>query len=322
MGTAPPIGREGPGDASLAERVRRGDAGAVARALTVVENDPEGGAALLAALAGGVGRAHRVGVTGPPGAGKSTLVGALAALWRRDGRRVGVLAVDPTSPFTGGAILGDRIRMGAVAGDPGVFIRSLATRGALGGLSAATQDAADVLDAAGFDPVLVETVGVGQAEIDVAQATDTTVVVVAPGSGDEVQAMKAGLLEIADVVVVNQADRDGADKLVASLESAYEVGARAAPPVLRTVATAGEGVEALRGAVEARARGGEALAARRTARARARVRALVDGARARAWWPEREAALGQWADAVAAGRATAAWAAARLAGGAGPEEVP
>jgi LAO/AO transport system kinase len=312
-----------PRDVGLAERVRRREPAAVARALTVVENDRDAGPALLAALAGAVGRAHRVGVTGPPGAGKSTLVGALAALWRREGRRVGILAVDPTSPFTGGAILGDRIRMSAVAGDPDVFVRSLATRGALGGLAAATQDAADVLDAAGFDPLLVETVGVGQAEVDVAQATDTTVVVLAPGSGDDVQAMKAGLLEIADVVVVNQADREGADRLVAALEAAFALGARAAPPVLKTVATAGDGVEALRAAVDGRARASDALATRRTARARSRIRALVDAARSRSWWGAREAALARWTETVAAGRATAAEAAARLAAESGdPGEVP
>ncbi len=307
---SPPVPGTG---ASLADRVRSGEIAAVARALTVVENDPEAAKALLAGLGGALGRAHRVGITGPPGAGKSTLVSALATEWRRAGARVGVLAVDPTSPFTGGALLGDRIRMTAHAGDPGVFVRSLATRGALGGLSAATQDAADVLDAAGFDPVLVETVGVGQAEIDVAEATDTTVVVLVPGSGDEIQAMKAGLLEIADVVVVNQADREGADRLVAALEAAFAVGSRTAPPIRKTVATTGDGVADLRTLLDGRrAADPSRLAERRRVRARSRIRALVDRSRARAWWAAHEAALDGAAEDVATGRTTAAAAAARL----------
>jgi LAO/AO transport system kinase len=310
--------RGDPRDVGLAERVKRTDVAAVARALTVVENEPEAGAALLEELAGCVGRAHRVGVTGPPGAGKSTLVAALAVSWRKVARRVGVLAVDPSSPFTGGALLGDRIRMSALTSES-AFVRSLATRGALGGLSLATQDAADVLDAAAYDPVVIETVGVGQAEVDVAQATDTTVVVLAPGSGDEVQAMKAGLLEIADVVVVNQADREGADRLVAALEGAFALAARPAPPVLRTVATTGDGVDALRETLDAR--GGLAsssLRERRTANARARIRASVDAQRARAWWPDREDALLRAAKEVVAGLRTVAGAAARLV----REEIP
>jgi LAO/AO transport system kinase len=221
--------------------------------------------------------------------------------------------VDPTSPFTGGALLGDRIRMTAHAGDAGVFIRSLATRGALGGLSVATQDAADVLDAAGYDPVLVETVGVGQAEVDVAQATDTTLVVLVPGSGDEIQAMKAGLLEIADLVVVNQADREGADRLVAALEAAFAMGSRPPPPIRTTVATTGDGVAEVRAAIDARAStGGPALAERRTARARSRIRAIVDAARSRTWWPAHETSLARWGAEVAEGRAAAAAAAARI----------
>ena len=320
--------------ADLADAVRRGDVPALARALTVVENDPDAAATLLKALSGAVGKAHRVGVTGPPGAGKSTLISALAASWRAAGRKVGVVAVDPTSPFTGGALLGDRIRMGRHSGDAGVFIRSLASRGALGGLSRAAEDACDVLDAGGFDPVVVETVGVGQGEVAIAGAADTVVVVVAPGAGDSVQAMKAGLLEAADLIVVNQADRDGAEGLRAEIAAAIELRAvpgaaegagRANPAVLLVSALEGRGVEELRSAIDAhgssRAGGagpsegvaaGEALATRRRSRAVARVRAEVDRRRAGAFWAANAAALERVAAEVAAGRMTAAEAAGRL----------
>ncbi|MHC5011736.1 MAG: methylmalonyl Co-A mutase-associated GTPase MeaB [Planctomycetota bacterium] len=299
---------------ALAEGVRDGDGRALARALTVVENDPEAGAALLTALAPGVGRAHRVGITGPPGAGKSTLLGALAGDWRDRGRSVGVLAVDPTSPFTGGALLGDRIRMAAHTGDEGVFIRSVATRGALGGLSATVEDAADVLDAAGFDPVVIETVGVGQGEIEVAQATDTTVVVLAPGAGDEIQAMKAGLLEVADLLVVNQADRPEAVGLVRALEAALELRRPPKPDLLRTVATTGEGVEALAAKIDARQakEHQDDVRARRVVRAARRIRSVVDRRRAATWWAAHEDALETWAADVVAGRSTAAAAVAAL----------
>jgi LAO/AO transport system kinase len=299
--------------ADLAEGVRRGDPRAVARALTWVENGTEEGAALLRALGGRARAAHRVGVTGPPGAGKSTLVSALAGLWRAAGRKVGILAVDPSSPFTGGALLGDRIRMGAHAGDPSVFIRSLATRGALGGLAPGVDDAADVLEVAGFDPVVVETVGVGQGEVEIAKAADTTVVVLAPGAGDEIQGMKAGLLEVADLIVVNQADREGAHRLLASLEAALGLSARKAPPILRTVATTGAGVDDLRERIDARADGARAeVAERRRARARGRVRAEVDRRRAKDFWSGRDQALDEAARAVAEGRATVAEAAERF----------
>ncbi len=303
---------------SLAAAVLAAEAPAVARALTVVENDAEGSAALLAGLSGRVGRAHRVGITGPPGAGKSTLVSALARGWRGAGRGVGVLAVDPTSPFTGGALLGDRIRMTEHAGDAGVFIRSLATRGALGGLSRAAHDCADVLDAAGFDPVVLETVGVGQSEVAVAAAADTVVVVIAPGAGDAVQAMKSGLLETADLIVVNQADREGADRLAADVRGAVEMSAdarRRRPEVLLTTATTGGGVEALRAAIDghraALACDG-ALEARRAARSLARIRDEVDRRRGDAFWRERGRDLERLAADVAAGRMTVAAAAGRL----------
>ncbi len=199
--------------AELLERFDRGERAALGRAITIVENQRPGFEALLEALHPRLGLAHRIGITGPPGAGKSTLSSALARHWRAQSLRVGIVAVDPTSPFTGGALLGDRIRMNDHALDDGVFIRSMATRGALGGLSVATREVADVMDAFGFDRIIVETVGVGQSELDVAAAADTTVVVLVPESGDSIQAMKAGLMEAADLFVVNKADRPGADKL-------------------------------------------------------------------------------------------------------------
>ena len=190
---------------------------ALARVISVVENQRPGFRAILHALHGRLGRAHRIGITGPPGAGKSTLSAALIAHYRTRGERVAVIAVDPTSPFTGGALLGDRIRMNESSLDEGVFIRSMATRGSVGGLAVATSEVADVIDAFGFDRVLVETVGVGQSELDVAAATDATVVVLVPESGDAIQAMKAGLLEAADLFVINKSDRPGADRLARDL---------------------------------------------------------------------------------------------------------
>lgn len=202
---------------------------------------------MVAAVFPLTGRAHIVGVTGAPGTGKSTLVNEIAKSYRRRGQRVGIIAVDPTSPFTGGAILGDRLRMQDLAGDAGAFIRSMATRGNLGGLASATADSVKVLDAAGFDVILVETVGAGQSEVDIARNAHTTVVVEAPGLGDDIQAIKAGILEIADVLVVNKADREDASATIAALEMNLNLKPKAAndwrPPVLRTIAIKGEGVE-------------------------------------------------------------------------------
>lgn len=195
-----------------------GSKAALARAVSVVENHRAGFERLLATFHGRLGRARRIGITGPPGAGKSTITATLVATYRAEGRSVGVIAVDPTSPFTGGALLGDRIRMEAVALDPGVFIRSMATRGSLGGLAAATREVADVLDAFGIERILIETVGVGQSELDIARTADSSVVVLVPESGDSIQTLKAGLMEIADIFVVNKADRPGADRLRHELE--------------------------------------------------------------------------------------------------------
>ncbi len=254
--------------ASLVAGVRAGDTRAVARAISQVENEAALSQSLLAALFPHAGRALVVGVTGPPGAGKSSLVDRLTALLRAEGRSVGIVAVDPSSPFSGGAILGDRIRMQAHATDPGVFIRSMATRGHLGGLAAATDHVVTVLSAAGKDVILVETVGVGQDEVEIVGTADVSVVVLVPGLGDEVQALKAGIMEIADVFVVNKADRDGVDRVVAEIESMLSlVPTGAVPPaIVRTVATRDEGTRALVDAVVAfheRARGSGALARKR-----------------------------------------------------------
>jgi LAO/AO transport system kinase len=199
--------------AKLLEAFRAGRRSALARAISMVENERPGFDAILDALHGSLGRAHRIGLTGPPGAGKSTLTAALIRHYRDHGERVGVVAVDPTSPYTGGALLGDRIRMNELSLDEGVFVRSMATRGSLGGLALATKEVADVMDAFGFDRILMETVGVGQSELDIAATADTTVVILVPESGDSIQAMKAGLMEASDIFVVNKADRPGADRL-------------------------------------------------------------------------------------------------------------
>jgi LAO/AO transport system kinase len=255
----------------------------LARAITaVVEGEPEAEALLRAAYAAG-GAARTVGLTGPPGSGKSTLVDALARRYRQANEQLGVVAVDPTSPFTGGAILGDRIRMQAHHADPGVFIRSLATRGALGGLAAAAGGVVAMLDAAGKDRILVETVGVGQDEVDVIQLVDVTVVVLVPGMGDEVQAIKAGLMEIADIFVINKADR-GPDRLEQEIKGMLGLAPNAhaaeawRPPIIKTIATEGAGVAELTGAIAQRlewleAHGG--LAAHRAAQWRQRLRQMA-----------------------------------------------
>lgn len=265
----------------LAERVLAGDSRAVARAISVVEREDAESASLIGRLFARTGRALVVGLTGAPGVGKSTLVDRLTTVFRRERLRVGILAVDPTSPFSGGAILGDRIRMQGHAADAGVFVRSMATRGQLGGLARATDDARVVLDAAGIDVVLIETVGVGQGEIEVSRTADVAVVVLAPGSGDDVQAIKAGIMEIADVFVVNKADRDGADRAVADIEGMLSLQERGTdgwrPPVVKCCAASGDGVEALVTAVRGFVERGLVAQDRARRRARTRLESILVG---------------------------------------------
>jgi LAO/AO transport system kinase len=264
----------------LLQPLLEGNPRALARAITWMENGHGQARDLMARIWPHLGRAMVLGLTGSPGSGKSTLTDQLARALRAEGKKVGILAVDPTSPFSGGAILGDRIRMQRIAADPGIFIRSMATRGALGGLARATQDAIDLLDAAGYDVVLVETVGVGQDEVDVVSCVQTCCVVLVPGMGDEIQAIKAGIMEVADLFIVNKADRDGVEKVEQEIQAMKALGTRTAwdPPIVRTVAAQGEGLEALLAKVREhgawlRAQGG--LEAKARGRARLRFDSLL-----------------------------------------------
>ncbi len=265
---------------SLTHPLVSGDPRALARAISLIEDDEPRGAAVVQEIFSRTGRAYLVGVTGPPGAGKSTLVDQLVRQIRSRNLTVGVIAVDPTSPYTGGAILGDRVRMQAHASDPGVYIRSMATRGHLGGLARATTDVALLLDAFGRDVILIETVGVGQDEVDIVRTADISIVTLVPGTGDEVQALKAGIMEIADIFVVNKADRDGADRTAAAVASmlslqTFDEG-EWRPPVLRTEATSGKGILELWEMVEQfRAHSAAAQGERRAVRAEFRLRELL-----------------------------------------------
>ena len=264
----------------LAERVLAGDPRGVARAISLIEDESAAGADLVRDIYPRTGRAYVIGVTGPPGAGKSTLVDRMTSDLRKAGQTVGIVAVDPTSPFSGGAILGDRVRMASHFGDEGVFIRSMATRGHLGGLARATSDVALVLDAAGKDVVIIETVGVGQDEVDIVRTADVSIVVLVPGTGDEVQALKAGIMEIADIFVVNKADRDGADRLAQSVVAMLTLETFEPddwrPPILKTEATTGAGVPELIAAVDRfRVHSEGERAARRRERQQYRLRDLL-----------------------------------------------
>jgi LAO/AO transport system kinase len=273
---------------NITERLLNGDRRALARMVTLIENESPRARSYLAELHQSAGRAHIIGVTGAPGAGKSTLVTHLVREFRRRERKIGVVAVDPSSPFTGGAILGDRIRMMELAGDPNVFIRSMASRGSLGGLSAATRDVVRAMDAAGYNPIIIETIGTGQAEVEVMRAAQTVLVVSAPGMGDEIQAIKAGILEIADVFVVSKADKPGADQTVAelamllSLDPQRRQHDKSRPywriPVLKTSAIKDQGITQLVDAIEQHYQylvGSDMLANRTQRQVRSEVEALV-----------------------------------------------
>jgi LAO/AO transport system kinase len=243
-----------PASTTLVDRLRSGDSRSLARAISTVENRQPGWSELLKALFPHTGKARIIGLTGAPGSGKSTLVDQLAKHYRKKQQTVGIIAVDPTSPYTGGAILGDRIRMQGHYSDPGIYIRSMATRGSLGGLARATADAATVLDASGRDLVMIETVGVGQDEVDIVRLADVTIVILVPGMGDDVQTIKAGIMEIADIFVINKSDREGAERVEREIRAMQSLATRNrndrwTPPIVKTVATEGVGTEELAEAI-------------------------------------------------------------------------
>lgn len=279
----------------LYEKFQAGNRLALARVISLVENRAEGFEQILHNIFPSTGKAHRIGITGPPGAGKSTLTSFLAKLSLKAKNKIGIIAVDPTSPFSGGAILGDRVRMSDIGLDPDIFIRSMATRGSLGGLAVATNEVGDVLDAFGKNIVIMETVGVGQSELDIVSAADTTVVVLVPESGDGIQTMKAGLMEIADIFVINKADREGADGLAREIEAMLSM--RHADdgwdiPVLLTTAVKGEGIEELAEAINRHKEfldSSHLLEAKRKERIRKRIRDIVNQRIEASLWQDEEA---------------------------------
>lgn len=278
---------------TLVENLLSGDRRAVARAISFIESDNNLTSEYLKELYNKVGNAYRIGITGPPGAGKSTITNQLTKLYRKQNKKVGIIAVDPTSPFTGGALLGDRVRMTDVGMDQGVFIRSMATRGSLGGLSKKAIDAADILDAAGFDIVILETVGVGQSELDIAQAADTTIVVLVPESGDSVQAMKAGLMEIADLFVLNKCDRPGSQQAYTALQTILMIKEHDEntwlPKIIKAVASENKGIDEIAEEVEKHKSfllGKNLFQDKRQNQARIRIKEIVENKLKEKLWSE------------------------------------